>query len=665
LSFGIPIQPPAKTILVLPFWSAIVILLKAKPHWFTLVVLSIAPTLSHAQESLLERDVLPILTKQCLGCHGGLRQKGGLEMRTIPGMLKGGKSGPAVKSGDAGASEMWKRIAADEMPPGEKKLSAAEKVFIKQWIDDGLPTVSQRQKNDDPLLASSAKHAPKQVADAIDQHLTQGLTTRKLKAMPGSDDAEFLRRIYLDLTGRVPTAEQAVAFLDSKDQDKRAKLIDTLLATPQFGEQLGRTWRDWICPPELPSDGNGGRQPHKEAQDLGKWMGQRFSAGDPWDKITRDILTVDGEIKNKPQVIFFGLVGEGGKLTPDGSARAVASLFMGVQLQCAQCHDDPYRDWAQKDHWAMAAFFSKINGGFQKVSETSSAKNVAITIPKTAFKNTGLNVPAAFLGGKTFSPAKDGALRTHLVDWLTAKDNPYFARAFANRMWFYFFARGIVNPVDDIRELNPPTHPGLMKLLGNEFTASGYDVKHLTRCVCNSEAYQRTSRATTDMSEQTIAALTASYGRMPLRVMTADVLYDSLKLAYGDPKLDLRAINPKDGNTNGESAPVADAYLEFLRRFGTNKEDATDFTHGIPQMLTMMNHPRLLAGSKALDAYRKTKASPEQTVEWLYLSTLSRRPTSEEQAEAQRYLKKSENQTDPYVGVLWMLVNRSEYLLVR
>ncbi len=174
-----------------------------------------------------------------------------------------------------------------------------------------------------------------------------------------------------------------------------------------------------------------------------------------------------------------------------------------------------------------------------------------------------------------------------------------------------------------------------MKLLANEFSASGFDVKHLLRCLCNSQAYQRTSRVTADMDGQTVAALTAAYGRMPLRVMTADVLYDSLKLAYGDPKLDLRTVNSRDSSTAGMSAPVADEYLEFLRRFGTNKEDATDFTHGIPQMLTMINHPRLLAGSKTLDEYRKRKPipSPEQTVEWLYLSTLSRRPTREEQAE--------------------------------
>jgi len=624
-----------------------------------------------ADGSLLERDVLPILTKQCLGCHGGLRQRGGLDMRTVPAMLKGGDSGPAVKAGDLYGSEMWKKIAADEMPPNEKKLSTAEKLSIKQWIAAGLPTVAQLQKNEEAQLSANEKHEPKQVAAAIDRHLDRALAKAKLTAAPRGDDAEYLRRLYLDLTGRVPTAEQAVAFLESKDSDKRAKLIDALLATPQFGEQLGRTWRDWICPPELPSDGNGGKQPITEAQNLGKWFGTRFAAGDSWDKITREILTVDGEIKTKPQVIFFGLVGEGGKPSAAGSARAVASLFMGVQLQCAQCHDDPYRSWAQKEHWALAAFFGKVNGDFNKISEgpakALSKTSAQITIPNSAFKNAGNIVQAAFLDGKTFTPQKEDALRTPFVDWLTTKDNPYFARAFANRVWFYFFSRGIVHPVDDLRELNPASHPGLLKLLANEFAASSFDVKHLMRCVCNSEAYQRTSRVTPGTSEQTVAALTALFGRVPLRVMTADVLYDSLKLAYGDPKLDLRGFDPKDGIDNGMSAPVADIYLEFLRRFGTNKEDATDFTHGIPQMLTMLNHPRLLAGSKALDAYLKTTPTPtpEQTVAWLYLATLSRRPTSEEQSEAQRYLKKAKNPARAQAGVLWMLVNRSEYLLVR
>ncbi len=638
------------------------------PPKFVSLVLSLAllpvPAL-RADDPLLERDVLPVLAKQCLGCHGGLRQKGGLDLRTVPAMLKGGESGPALKSRDAAASEMWRRIESDEMPPNDKKLTVGEKAAIKGWIAAGMPTVAQRQKDADPLLTAGRKHDPKDVATTIDKHLDASLAAAKLKPAGRSDDAEFLRRAYLDLTGRVPTAEQAAAFLDSKDADKRAKLIDTLLATPQYGEQLGRTWRDWICPPELPSDANGGKQPHAEAQNLGKWLGTRFAAGDPWDAIARDVLTVEGDIKAKPQVIFFALSGEGGKATPAGSARATAALFLGVQLQCAECHDDPYRAWSQREHWALAAFFAKTSGDFNKVSEIRGGKP-EVAIPKSAFKNVGTSVPAAFLGGK--SPAATGdALRPALAEWLTAKDNPYFARAFANRLWFYLFSRGIVNPVDDFRELNPPTHPGLMKLLANEFAASGFDVKHLIRCVCNSEAYQRTSRVPPGTDEPTVSALTANFGRVPLRVMTADVLFDSLKLAYGDPKLDLRAIDPKDGNASGESAPVADPYLEFLRRFGTNKEDATDFTHGIPQMLAMINHPRLLAGSKALDARLKAKPAPDSdaVVEWLYLSTLSRRPTAGEKADADRYLKKAADPAKGYNGILWMLVNRTEFLLVR
>src|SRR5262249_25733019 len=151
--------------------------------------------------------------------------------------------------------------------PHEKKLSAVEKAAIRQWIAAGLPTTAQRRK-DDPLLAAGRKHEPNEVAAAIDHHLDQALAAAKQTPAPSTDDAEFLRRVYLDLTGRVPTAEQAAAFLDSRDPDRRAKLIDALLATPQFGEQLGRTWRDWVCPPELPSDGNGGSQPHEEARNF-------------------------------------------------------------------------------------------------------------------------------------------------------------------------------------------------------------------------------------------------------------------------------------------------------------------------------------------------------------------------------------------------------------
>ncbi len=615
-----------------------------------------------------ERDILPLFHKHCLICHGGFKQKGGLDLRTIPALLKGGESGSAVKSGHADASKLWKMIAADEMPEDGEKLSAAQKEMVRAWIAAGMPTVAQQQKNISPLLTADAKHEPAQVAEAIDQHVERALAEAKLKPVPLAEDAEFLRRVYLDLTGRGPTAAQAVAFLDSPAQDKRAALIDALLAAPEFGEHFGRTWRDWIAPPELPSDANTGKQPHKQSRDFAAWLAKRFNAGDSWDKIVREIITVEGDILSKPHLTYYVLTGEGGQATPDGASRTLAALFLGVQLQCAQCHDDPFRAWAQKDYWALAAFFGRTKADIRKISDEPlkpTEKDLAlISIPRTSFRNAGKEVRAAYLQSGEVQLKKGGTLRPALADWVTAKDNPYFARAFANRAWFYFFARGLVHPVDDLRELNPPSHPGLFALLANEFSASRFDVKHLLRSICRSRAYQRTSRPPPGLDESALAALTASFGRIPLRTMTADALYDSLKLAYGNPKLDLRTVGAGDSNTNGESATVAEPNLEFQRRFCTNEEDPTDFTYGIPQMLAMLNHSNLLSGSPALENFLKTNPPSEKTVEWLYLSTLSRRPTANEAADALAYVKKSGGTSSAYSSVLWMLVNRSEYLFV-
>lgn len=646
---------------------------------FQLTLIAISHTLAlgavvSAEEPLFERDILPVLTKHCLGCHGGLRQFGKLDMRTLPAILAGGESGAVIEKSQAEKSLLWQRIASDEMPEGDEreKLNEREKAIIKTWINAGLPTVAERTAKVEPLLAADQKHEPQEVAGAIDRHLDSFLTAANLTAAARSDDQEFLRRIYLDLAGRVPSAEQASAFLADPAPDKRAKLIDGLLDSPRFGEQFGRTWRDWVCPPELPSDDNAGTQPYQQANEFGAWLGKKVVANESWDKIAREILTVQGEIKNQPQVIFYGLVGQGGRSTPDGTARAVGSLFMGVQLQCAQCHDDPYRAWAQEEHWALAAFFGRSQADFTKV-ETGKGPSKApgkIEIPDSAFKRQGTTVPAAFLGSKPLDEVKLDDPRGLFVDWLVDKKNSYFSRAFANRLWFYFFARGIVNPIDDLRELNPPSHPGLLQLLANEFTASNYDVKHLVRCICLSQAYQRTSyldpNANPKIDEQMRQSLTLAFGRMPLRVMTADMLLDSLKQAYGEEKeFDLRTAS-KD-STTGMAAVVADAYREFQRQFGANEEDATDFTHGVAQMLTFINHRRLLAGSKTLNEMLKTKTdmTPSQAIDWLYLTTLSRKPDEQEAKEALEFVQQSKDPATGYRGILWMLVNRTEFVLVR
>jgi hypothetical protein len=339
-----------------------------------------------------------------------------------------------------------------------------------------------------------ARDAPS-IAAFIDADIDRHLRDAKLSAAPRTADEEFLRRVSLDITGRIPTAKQTAAFLDSKAPDKRAQLIDALLASPHFGEQFGRVWRDWIAPPELPSEGNGGDQPIQATQNLGKWFGQRFNQGDGWDKIVRAILTSDGTLKEYPQGLFFSLVGDDqGRPRPAGTARAIGSLFMGVQFQCAECHNDPFKDWKQADFWGTAAFFRNVNWKFNGRffdSVTESPEGVdkagkkiplardpaptgAIAIPKDAFKNVGKIIPAKFVGGKEFPAEEKRALRPVFTDWLTARANPYFAQAFVNRTWWYFFARGIVHPVDDFREDNPPSHPTLLKRLTDEFIAADF-----------------------------------------------------------------------------------------------------------------------------------------------------------------------------------------------
>lgn len=619
----------------------------------------------------LEQDVLPLLQKHCMGCHGGLKKEAGLDLRTLPAMLRGGESGPAVVKGKPGESELYLLVEEDEMPSGKSraKLNAEEKSLLKNWIAAGFPTVAERIAKDKkalPAPPAAGKAPPAEVTAAADHLVERRLSASKLKPAPLASDAEFLRRTYLDLTGRIPTHEQAVAFLDNESPDKRRKLVDALLDSPEYGQRFGRLWRDWICPPELPSDMNGGKQPHREARALGDWFAKRFSAGDSWDAIVRDLLTAKGEIKNQPQVVFYGLVGQDAKITPDGAATSVASLFLGVQLQCARCHDDPYRDRSQESFWSLSAFFGGVKGGFTKVEEAAGEGRIAI--PKDAFHKAGEKIPVAFLDGVA-GPALDqkkSDRRSDLVAWITARDNPYFARAFVNRLWFQLFGRGLVNPVDDMRPLNPPSHPALLDMLAADFSASGFDVKRLVRILCASTAYQRSSLPSAGSEEKESERARRLFGQASIRVLNADALLDSLKLAYNDPKLDLRNLDREDGNTNGESAAVGDEYLEFQRNFETNEEDATDFTHGIPQMLALLNHPRLLQGNDALEEFLKKNPDflPEQIVSRLYLSTLSRRPSKEEIAQALAYLAKAEQPETARNDLLWSLVNRSEFLLL-
>jgi len=649
-----------------------------------------------AADPLFERDAQPILQRSCVGCHGGLRREQGLDLRTIESGRTGGESGPAMVAGNPDKSPLWQQIVDDTMPPHDRKLTAAEKDVLKRWIAAGMPALADRPQSNDPLLAPGRRHEPREVAAAVDAHVAAGLKAAGMEPTPVIGDEEFVRRIHLDLVGCVPTADKAAEFIAGTASDKRARLIDELLTDAGFGTQFGRTWLTWIAPPELPANPNGGNNCASTAEQFGRWIGNRVVAGDGWDRIVTEILTSVGphsrmEVRT-PQGLFFTLAGgKDGQPMPGGTARSVGSLFMGVQLTCAECHDEPSRNWKQTDFWSLAAFFQHLSadGNMGGISEHPFVRDESkatkeyrdarreqerrgqkwspaqgqIIIPPSSLKNAGTVVPAAFLGaGEAFRGPEEGSLRPHFAAWLTAKGNPFFARAFANRMWSYFFVRGIVHPVDDFRDLNPPSHPGLITLLANEFSDADFDVRHLLRCICNSATYQRSSRPPAGMAEPDVDALTAAFGRMPLRHMMPDAFYDSLRLVYGDKEFDLRFAGKKDPAFGGEGRTMKGPKEEFVLLFPCDETDPTTPIRGVPARLALLNHQRVTGPCRPLESQVKAAKPPEEIIEWLYLSTLSRRPDARERDAAVEYLTAVPGD---YGGVLWSLVNRSEFHLIR
>src|SRR5262249_19598318 len=283
---------------------------------------------------------------------------------------------------------------------------------------------------------------------------------------------------------------------------------------------------------------------------------------------------------------------------------AVAALFWGVNLRCAECHNHPFTQWKQRDFWGTAAFFGKVRSsgggkegggsalveallgaaaGGGKKGESGGAPAVrgsAIVIPAGSGKASGQVIPARFLGGAEASLDEKEPFRPAFAQWATAADNPYFARAAVNRMWAHFFGRGFVNPLDHLDETNPPSHPELLDRLASEFAASGFDLKHLARCIANSKTYQRTSRPAP--GNETDAA---AFSHMAVKVLTPEVLFDALaSMGQGGGDTGKSSGNAGKASGDGQSRE------QFLRAFRSDEEvPATEYLQGIPQLLRLMN----------------------------------------------------------------------------
>lgn len=482
-----------------------------------------------------------------------------------------------------------------------------------------------------------------ELASLIDRHIDARLKAEQIAPADPADDAEFLRRVYLDLHGVIPTADQAAKFLADTDPKRREKLIDALLASPRYGEYLGDIWQGYLVSP-LADD------QRVRAEKFRAWLAERFNTKN-WDEIATDLLTATGKMEDNPAVIYL-IESRQPRTVPDLTDIA-SRYFLGIRLNCAQCHDHPFIEWKQQDYWGMAAFFTQIQTpGKSKLVYNVGVKDypeVTLASLRDGTPDGFLLRPPTFLGGAEFRTDKGTTNRAALAEWMTAPKNPYFARAMANRTWWRLFGRGLVNPVDDMHSANPPSHPELLDLLGRRFAESGFDLKFLTRAVVSSRAYQRTSRPGDAPEKQ--AAL---FGRMSIKTLSAGQLYDSLVTVFGAP-----------ARTPGVD-PRQSARAEFAQFFGDDgAPDPTAYRRGIPHLLRQMNSGQFAGRSTAaLVAQLAKPGRPADDVAGeLFLTFLSRRPTADELKLARAHAGKAGSAEAAYRELAWALMMTSEFSL--
>lgn len=481
-----------------------------------------------------------------------------------------------------------------------------------------------------------------ELAGLIDRHIENRLEAEGVPAAEPAGDAEFLRRVYLDLHGVVPTSEQAARFLADTRPDRRARLVDALLADPRYGEYLADVWQGYLVSP-LADDRR------VRADQFRKWLAGRFNT-QTWDRIATEILTATGKMDENPAVVYL-IEGRLPRTIPD-LTDLTSRYFLGVRLSCAQCHDHPFVAWKQQDFWGMAAFFTQVQTPNRpKLIYQAGIKDypeITLDSLKDGAPDGFLSRPPTFLGGG--APAdKRTTSRAALAAWLTSSDNPYFARAMANRTWWRLFGSGLVNPVDDMHEANPPSHPELLDLLARRFAESNFDHKFLTRAIVSSRAYQRTSQPGNATIDQ--AAL---FGRMPVKVLSAGQLYDSLTAILGTP-------SRKRG-----AGPQADARTEFVEFFSDDGDpDPTEYRRGIPHLLRQMNSDQF--AGRNLAALVARLAGPGRSADDvtgdLFLTILSRRPTADEQKLFRDHATRTGSVEKAARELAWALLMTSEFSL--
>ncbi|HUG82008.1 MAG TPA: DUF1549 and DUF1553 domain-containing protein [Bryobacterales bacterium] len=491
----------------------------------------------------------------------------------------------------------------------------------------------------------------------IDEHIDAKLKRLKIQPSEVTDDGTFVRRVYLDLIGIPPTPEQARDFIEDPEKSrlKRIRLIDDLMKRTEFVDHWALKWGDLL-------QSNRKYLGEKGTWAFRQWIRDQIATNRPYDEVVRDLITSSGSTYQNPPANFFRV-----NKDPKEAMEKTTQLFLGVRMACAQCHDHPFERWTQNQYYQLAAFFASVGvkPGFDSDEEIVYLKRDDNTVkhPKT-----GKVVEAEYLIAGTGAPplnAEDDR-REALAAWLTSEKNPFFARAIPNRVWSYFFGRGIIDPVDDIRASNPPVNEALLQALADDFVKNGYDLQHVIRTIVNSRAYQ-TGIAANEWN----AKDETNFSRFLPRRLTAESLLDAITVATGS-RPEFEEV-PQDFTAQQLPDPHV-GKGGFLDMFGRpERESACECERrsemSLPQAMSLVNGPTLaeaIADPEGRVAEAILGGKPDrELVEELYLAALSRLPTPGEMDKALTYLRQGTGRAAKAQDLLWALVNSNAFLFNR
>jgi hypothetical protein len=497
------------------------------------------------------------------------------------------------------------------------------------------------------------------VRNDIDRHVFAKLKALKVLPSEPATDPVFLRRAYLDAIGRLPTPDEARAFLDADDPDKRSQLVRSLLVRPEFADFWALKWADLL------------RNEEKTMGEKGVWVFQRWlrdriAADAPLDEFARLLLTASGSTWENPPANFYRTNAD-----PTTAAETVGQVFLGVRLQCARCHNHPFDDWTQDDYYGLAAFF----GNVQRKELTNQRKDqldkheingdVLVYVsgrPEVVQPRSGETMAPRPPRGPVARAGEGRDARADLARWLT-RDNRQFARNLANRVWFHLTGRGVVDPVDDFRDSNPPSNPALLETLTDALVSGGFRLRPLVALIMTSQAYQLGPEPNATNADDE-----ANFARAAVRLLPAETLLDALGQALGKPSTFPNA----PGGLRATQLAGARMGGTFLKAFGKpdrlltcecERSESTTLAQAFQLVNGEAVRAMLEAPDNRIGRLLGSGASDDAILDELTLAALSRRPNASERAGFLAHVRQAKDRRRAWEDVAWAIVNSKEFLL--